>query len=61
MTPADPDVFAIPDADSLIQFPWKKEVGWLAAAPKDRGKLVDQAPRNVRRRCSMRPRPRATS
>ena len=31
MTPADPDVFAIPDADSLIQLPWKKEVGWLAA------------------------------
>jgi glutamine synthetase type III len=47
MTPADPDVFAIPDADSLIQLPWKKEVGWLAAAPYMNGKLVEQAPRNV--------------
>jgi glutamine synthetase len=33
MTPADPDMFAIPDPDSLIQLPWKKDVGWLAAAP----------------------------
>jgi glutamine synthetase type III len=47
MTPADPDVFAIPDAESLIQLPWKKEVGWLAASPYMNGKLVDQAPRNV--------------
>ncbi|MGH7126563.1 MAG: type III glutamate--ammonia ligase, partial [Stellaceae bacterium] len=29
MTPADPDVLAIPDPNSLIQLPWKKEVGWL--------------------------------
>ena len=33
MTPADPDVLAIPDPDSLIQLPWRKEVGWLAADP----------------------------
>ncbi len=33
MTPADPDVLAIPDPDSLIQLPWKREVGWLAADP----------------------------
>ena len=31
MTPADPDMFAMPDPDSLIQLPWKPEVGWLAA------------------------------
>ena len=31
MTPADPDVFAIPDAASLMQLPWKKEVAWVAA------------------------------
>ena len=30
MTPADPDMFAMPDPDSLIQLPWKPEVGWLA-------------------------------
>ena len=26
MTPAHPDMFAIPDPDSLIQLPWKPEV-----------------------------------
>lgn len=30
MTPAHPDMFAVPDPDSLIQLPWKPEVGWLA-------------------------------
>src|SRR4030067_1679584 len=33
MTPADPDVLAIPDPSSLIQLPWKPEVGWLRADP----------------------------
>ena len=50
MTPADPDVFAIPDPDSLIQLPWKKEVGWLAADPWMNGKPVPHAPRNVLKR-----------
>jgi len=50
MTPADPDVLAIPDPDSLIQLPWKKEVGWLAADPYMNGKLVEQAPRVVLKR-----------
>ena len=31
MTPAHPDMFAIPDPDSLIQLPWKPEVAWLAS------------------------------
>ena len=31
MTPAHPDLFAMPDAASLIQLPWKKEVAWVAA------------------------------
>lgn len=47
MTPADPDVFAIPDPDSLIQLPWKPEVAWLAADPWMNGKPVEQAPRNL--------------
>ncbi len=47
MTPADPDVFAIPDPDSLVQLPWKPEVGWLAADPWMAGKPVEQAPRNL--------------
>ncbi len=50
MTPADPDVLAIPDPDSLLQLPWRKEVGWLAADPYMNGKLVEQAPRNVLKR-----------
>jgi glutamine synthetase type III len=50
MTPADPDVLAIPDPASLIQLPWKKEVGWLAADPYMNGKLVDQAPRVILKR-----------
>jgi len=47
MTPADPDVLALPDPASLIQLPWKREVGWLAADPYMNGKLVEQAPRNI--------------
>ena len=47
MTPADPDVLAIPDPSSLIQLPWKREVGWLAADPYMNGKPVEQAPRNI--------------
>jgi glutamine synthetase len=50
MTPADPDVFAIPDPDTLIQLPWKPEIGWLAADPWMNGEAVAQAPRNVLKR-----------
>jgi glutamine synthetase len=50
MTPADPDVLAVPDPASLIQLPWKKEVGWLAADPYMNGKLVGHAPRNILKR-----------
>ena len=47
MTPADADLFAIPDPDSLIQLPWKSEVGWLAADLWMNGKEVAHAPRNL--------------
>ena len=47
MTPADPDMFAKPDPASLIQLPWKPEVGWLAADLWMSGKPVEQAPRNL--------------
>ena len=50
LTPADPDVLAVPDPTSLIQLPWKPEVGWLAANPTMDGREVEQAPRNVLRR-----------
>ena len=45
MTPADSDMFAIPDPDSLIQLPWNKEVGWLASDLWMNGKLVKASPR----------------
>ncbi len=45
MTPADPDMFAIPDPDSLIQLPWRPEVGWLAADLWMDGKEVEASPR----------------
>jgi len=47
MTPADADLFAIPDPDSLIQLPWKPEVGWLAADLWMSGAEVAHAPRNL--------------
>ncbi len=49
MTPADPDLFAKPDPETLIQLPWKPEVGWLAADLWMDGKEVAHAPRNVLR------------
>ena len=45
MTPAHPDMFAIPDPESLIQLPWKPEVGWLAADLWMDGKPVQASPR----------------
>ncbi len=45
MTPADPDMFAIPDPASLVQLPWKPEVGWLAADLWMDGKEVEASPR----------------
>jgi len=50
MTPAHPDMFAIPDPDSLIQLPWKQEVGWLAADLWMDGKAVEASPRVVLKR-----------
>jgi glutamine synthetase type III len=50
MTPADSDLFALPDPASLIQLPWKPSVGWLAADLWMDGKEVDHAPRNVLKR-----------
>ena len=45
MTPAHPDMFAVPDPDSLVQLPWKPEVGWLAADLWMNGKPVEASPR----------------
>ncbi len=45
MTPADSDMFGIPDPSSLIQLPWKKEIGWLASDLYMDGKPVKASPR----------------
>jgi len=50
MTPAHPDMFAVPDPDSLIQLPWRPEVGWLAGDLWMDGKEVEQCPRVVLKR-----------
>ncbi|MCJ7753663.1 MAG: hypothetical protein MUP13_03785, partial [Thermoanaerobaculales bacterium] len=50
MTPANSDTFALPDPESLIQLPWKPDVGWLAADLYLDGKEVAHAPRNTLKR-----------
>lgn len=45
MTPAHPDMFGMPDPNSLIQLPWQPEIGWLAADLWMDGKEVEASPR----------------
>lgn len=47
MSPADADMFGIPDTDSFIQLPWRPDVAWVAADPYINGAPVAHAPRNV--------------
>lgn len=44
-TPADPDMAAMPDPDSLIILPWQPETAWLAADLWLDGKPVAASPR----------------
>jgi len=50
LTPAHPDMMAVPDPSSVIQLPWKKEVAWLASNCVMEGAPVAQSPRNVLRK-----------
>lgn len=50
MTPAHPDMFAVPDTASVMQLPWKKEVAWVAGDLVMDGASVEQAPRVVLKR-----------
>ena len=50
LTPAHPDMLAVPDPSSVIQLPWKPEVAWVASNCIMDGEDVAQAPRNVLRR-----------
>ena len=45
MSPADPDMAAIPDTSSLIILPWQPDVAWLAGDLWMNGKPVDASPR----------------
>ncbi|MGB0750348.1 MAG: type III glutamate--ammonia ligase [Gammaproteobacteria bacterium] len=47
MTPAYPDMFAVPDPSSVIALPWKPEVAWVAGDLVMEGQSVEQAPRVV--------------
>ena len=47
LTPAHPDLFAMPDASSVIQLPWKRDVAWVAADLVMDDVPLAQAPRVV--------------
>ncbi|GFE68001.1 type III glutamate--ammonia ligase [Chroococcus sp. FPU101] len=48
MTPADPDILAIPDPNSLFQLPWRPDVAWMPADLYSvDGKPIIQTPRLV--------------
>ncbi|WP_138464304.1 type III glutamate--ammonia ligase [Poseidonocella sp. HB161398] len=47
LTPAHPDMLAVPDAAAVVQLPWKPEVAWVPADCVMEGESVEQAPRNV--------------
>ncbi len=45
LSPADSDMFGVPDPESLIQLPWNPEIGWLAADLWMNGKEIEASPR----------------
>lgn len=50
LTPAHPDMLAVPDPSSVIQLPWKPELAWVAGNCVMNDADLAQAPRNVLRR-----------
>lgn len=50
LTPAHPDMLAVPDPEAAIILPWDKTIAWLPANCVMDGKDLAQAPRNVLRR-----------
>lgn len=47
MSPADPDIFAMPDRNSLFQLPWQPDVAWMPADLYLNGDPLMQSPRVV--------------
>jgi glutamate---methylamine ligase len=50
VSPADPDMFAMPDPESLIQLPWDKDVASVASDLWLNGKVMDASPRAILKR-----------
>lgn len=50
LTPADPDIFAVPDPDTLTRLPWQPDIGWVMADIVFAGAPLEQAPRQVLKR-----------
>ena len=50
MTPAHPDMLAIPDAAQMTQLPWKPEIAWIPGDLHMDGEIVGHAPRTVLKR-----------
>ncbi len=50
LTPADPDVLALPDPASLMPLPWDPQIGWVATTLVVEGRVLEQAPRRVLQR-----------
>jgi glutamate---methylamine ligase len=50
LTPAHPDMLAVPDPDAVIQLPWNRDVAWVPADCVMEDKPLEQAPRNVLKR-----------
>lgn len=50
LTPAHPDVFALPDPGAAIQLPWRRDVAWVAADCTMEDAPIEQAPRVVLKR-----------
>ncbi|MFD2250335.1 type III glutamate--ammonia ligase [Pseudochelatococcus lubricantis] len=50
LTPAHPDLFAVPDPSSVIRLPWNKDVAWVAADCIMDDAPVEQAPRVLLKR-----------
>ena len=44
---SEPDMFAVPDPQSLIQLPWQPDVAWLASDLVMNNELIGQCPRVI--------------
>jgi glutamine synthetase type III len=50
LTPADPDIFAVPDPETLTILPWQQDIGWVMADVIFNRASLEQAPRQVLKR-----------